>query len=118
MADIIVPTPGESITEVEIGSWLVENGSWVETDQEVRLFLMNDSVDLARDACTPPESYDQDLSLKLKDLISEGALVKVCGTCMSRCGIHKNQPYFDGAEKSTMDALTEWVLTSDKIITF
>ena len=90
----------------------------VETDQEVRLFLMNDSVDLARDACTPPESYDQDLSLKLKDLISEGALVKVCGTCMSRCGIHKNQPYFDGAEKSTMDALTEWVLTSDKIITF
>ncbi len=35
MAEIIVPTPGESITEVEIGSWLVEDGSWVETDQEV-----------------------------------------------------------------------------------
>ncbi len=35
MADIIVPTPGESITEVEIGSWLVENGNWVETDQEI-----------------------------------------------------------------------------------
>jgi len=35
MADILVPTPGESITEVEIGSWLVENGSWVETDQEI-----------------------------------------------------------------------------------
>ena len=35
MTDILVPTPGESITEVEIGSWLVENGSWVDTDQEV-----------------------------------------------------------------------------------
>jgi len=35
MTDILVPTPGESITEVEIGSWLVENGSWVNTDQEV-----------------------------------------------------------------------------------
>ncbi len=35
MVDIIVPTPGESITEVEIGSWLVENGTWVNTDQEI-----------------------------------------------------------------------------------
>jgi len=35
MVEIIVPTPGESITEVEIGSWLVENGSWVEIDQEI-----------------------------------------------------------------------------------
>lgn len=35
MVDIIVPTPGESISEVEIGSWLVENGAWVEQDQEV-----------------------------------------------------------------------------------
>ncbi len=35
MVDIIVPTPGESITEVEIGSWLIENGSWVDQDQEI-----------------------------------------------------------------------------------
>ena len=35
MVEIIVPTPGESITEVEIGSWLVEAGSWVEADQEI-----------------------------------------------------------------------------------
>jgi 2-oxoglutarate dehydrogenase E2 component (dihydrolipoamide succinyltransferase) len=35
MVEIIVPTPGESITEVEIGSWLVENGSWVDLDQEI-----------------------------------------------------------------------------------
>lgn len=35
MVEIIVPTPGESITEVEIGSWLVENGTWVDQDQEI-----------------------------------------------------------------------------------
>jgi len=35
MVEIIVPTPGESISEVEIGSWLVENGTWVELDQEI-----------------------------------------------------------------------------------
>lgn len=30
-----VPSPGESITEVEIASWLVETGDYVEKDQEI-----------------------------------------------------------------------------------
>ncbi len=89
-----------------------------KTGQEVRIFLMNDAVDMARDACKPPAGYDQDLSQMLKALIANGVQVKVCGTCMSRCGIHKNQPYFDGAEKSTMKALSEWVVDSDKVLTF
>lgn len=33
--EIKVPSPGESITEVEIGSWLVENGAVVNKDQEI-----------------------------------------------------------------------------------
>lgn len=85
---------------------------------EVRIFLMNDAVDMARDICKPPQGYDQDLSQMLKDLIEKGVAVKMCGTCMSRCGIHKNHPYFDGAEKSTMQALAEWVIDSDKVLTF
>jgi len=35
MLDIKVPSPGESITEVEISSWLVSDGDFVEQDQEV-----------------------------------------------------------------------------------
>ena len=89
-----------------------------EAGQKVRIFLMNDSVDMARDVCKPPENYDQDLSAILKDLISKNIPVKVCGTCMARCGIHKNHPYFDGTEKSTMPELAEWVIDSDKVITF
>lgn len=54
---------------------------------------MNDAVDMARDSCGPPAGYDQDLSRMLKDLIAGGVTVKVCGTCMARCGIYKNQPY-------------------------
>ena len=90
----------------------------LDAGQKVRIFLMNDSVDMARDECKPPENYDQDLSQMLKELISKGVPVKVCGTCMSRCGIYKNKPYFAGAEKSTMPALAEWVIDSDKVITF
>ena len=54
-------------------------GKLLETGQEVRIFLMNDSVDMARDICKPPEGYDQDLSQMLKELISQGVPVKVCG---------------------------------------
>jgi uncharacterized protein involved in oxidation of intracellular sulfur len=93
-------------------------GKLMEKGRDVRIFLMNDAVDMARDACMPPEGYDQDLTRMLKELVAEGVPVKVCGTCMARCGIHKNQPYFDGAEKSTMAALAEWVVDSDTVLTF
>jgi 2-oxoglutarate dehydrogenase E2 component (dihydrolipoamide succinyltransferase) len=33
--EIKIPTPGESITEVELGKWLVEDGSIVEKNEEV-----------------------------------------------------------------------------------
>jgi len=93
-------------------------GKLLETNNEVRIFLMNDSVDMARDVCKPPQGYDQDLSQMLKDLIAKGVLVKVCGTCMARCGIYKNQPYFEGANKATMPELAQWVVECDKALTF
>jgi 2-oxoglutarate dehydrogenase E2 component (dihydrolipoamide succinyltransferase) len=35
IVEIKVPSPGESITEVEIGTWLVEDGTVVAKDQEI-----------------------------------------------------------------------------------
>lgn len=35
MIEVKVPSPGESVTEVEIASWLVSDGDYVEVDQEV-----------------------------------------------------------------------------------
>jgi len=93
-------------------------GKLLEAGQEVRIFLMNDAVDMARDICRAPEGYDQDLVAMLKDLIAKGVAVKVCGTCMARCGIHKNQPYYQGANKSTMPELAQWVVESDKVVNF
>ena len=31
-----VPSPGESITEVEIATWLVKDGDFVEKDQPIK----------------------------------------------------------------------------------
>ena len=84
---------------------------------EVRIFLMNDSVDMARDAAKPPEGFF-DLGKMLKDLIAKGIPVKVCGTCKVRCGVHKGEPYFEGAQEAKMTELAEWVKEADKVITF
>ena len=89
----------------------------LKLDIEVLIFLMNDSVDLARDSAEPPEGYF-DLSQMLMDLIGKGVEVKVCGTCKARCGSHKGDPYFEGAPESTMAELAEWVKNADRIITF
>ena len=35
MLEMKVPSPGESISEVEIAEWLVETGDWVEKDQAI-----------------------------------------------------------------------------------
>lgn len=83
----------------------------------VSVFLMNDSVDLAREVCLPPTGAEDQVQM-LKGLISLGVTVEVCGTCMSRCGIHKNHPYYEGANKSTMSKLSEMVLTNDQVLTF
>ncbi len=90
----------------------------VRQEQTVRIFLMNDSVDLARESCIVPDGYDQDLKAMLKELIAMNVEVEVCGTCLTRCGIHRNEPYYEGAHTSTMAKLAEWVADSDKVLTF
>ena len=84
---------------------------------EVRIFLMNDSVDLARDGISPPEGIE-DMVAMTKELISKGVPVKVCGTCQNRCGVLKGQPYHEGAQFSTMAECSQWVISSDKVLTF
>ena len=32
---IIIPNLGESITEVVLGEWLIQNGNWVDRDQSL-----------------------------------------------------------------------------------
>ena len=45
MVDIVVPSPGESITEVTLGQWHKQDGDWVETD-EVLVDIESDKATL------------------------------------------------------------------------
>ncbi len=49
VVDIKVPSPGESVSEVEIAGWMVEDGDYVEKDQEV-VELDSDKATLAMPA--------------------------------------------------------------------
>jgi uncharacterized protein involved in oxidation of intracellular sulfur len=54
----------------------------------------------------------------LKQLYEKGIKLKVCGTCQARCGLNKNEPYFNDEIKGTMNDLADWVIESDKVLTF
>jgi len=89
-----------------------------KNDEKVNIFLMNDAVDLAREKTPKPDSYDYDLVDMLRKMYQDGINLQVCGTCNARCGIFKNEAYFDESISSTMQKLSEWVLQSDKVLTF
>ena len=107
------PYDGTDVTwnALRLAQQLLEDGA------EVRLFLMNDAVDLARNGVPVPEG-SFDLVQMVKELIAHGLTVKVFGTCQARCGIRKGDPYYEGAHKSTMAELSQWVRESDRVLTF
>ena len=89
-----------------------------KSGESVNIFLMNDAVDLARNKTPKPENYEYDLVDMLKNMYADGIKLQVCGTCNTRCGIFKNEPYFDEEISSTMQVLADWVIESDKLLSF
>jgi len=83
---------------------------------DVRLFLMNEGVDLARRASVPPGA-EFDLPAMLSDLIGAGAAVKLCQTCLNRCGIAGGE-VLPQAQVAGMKDLLEWVQRSEKVLSF
>ncbi len=65
--EVKVPSPGESITEVQIANWLVEDGAYVEKDDEV--------VEIDSDKATLSISAEDSGTLKID--VEEGETVDV-----------------------------------------
>ena len=81
----------------------------------VRIFLMNDAVDLVRDGLAPGGDYD--LQQMLFQTIAKGAEAKLCQTCIRRCGIGSNALRPEVAA-ATMPELLDWIVDSDRVLTF
>jgi len=83
---------------------------------KVQIFLMADSATCAiANQITPNGYYNIERMLKLA--LKKGAKVKLCGSCAEARGI-KTAQLIEGAEISTMKELSEWVISSDKVLVF
>ena len=67
LLEMLVPSPGESISEVEIAEWLVEDGDYVEKDQAI--------AEIDSDKATLELPAEQ--SGKIKIVVAEGETVAV-----------------------------------------
>ena len=86
-----VPSPGESITEVEIAEWLVEDGDYVEKDQAIA------EVDSDKATLELPAEASGTITLKAEvgDAVEVGAIVCLIDTSAEKPG---------GASKAASDA--------------
>lgn len=74
--EIKVPSPGESITEVQIASWLVEDGDFVERDQDIV------EVDSDKATLSIPATESGKLEIKIEEgeTIDVGTVIAVVDT--------------------------------------
>ncbi len=75
-----VPSPGESITEVEIATWLVEDGDYVEKDQAIA------EVDSDKATLELPAEASGTITLKAEegDAVAVGAIVCLIDTSAAK----------------------------------
>ncbi|WP_298532602.1 2-oxoglutarate dehydrogenase complex dihydrolipoyllysine-residue succinyltransferase [uncultured Algibacter sp.] len=75
-----VPSPGESITEVEIATWLVEDGDYVEKDQAIA------EVDSDKATLELPAEVSGTITLKAEegDAVEVGAVVCLIDTSAAK----------------------------------
>ena len=85
-------------------------------DVEVRIFLIADVANCAIAGQTTPNGY-YNIERMLKLSLNNGAKVKICGSCAEARRLI-NLSLIKGAEISNLAELTNWVLDSDKVLTF
>ena len=90
-------------------------GQALKDGMMVRIFLMNDSVDLARQGLEKGADYN--LQEMLLGVISKGAEAKLCKTCITRCGLGQGEMITEVAV-ATMPELVEWIASSEKVVSF
>lgn len=83
---------------------------------QVRIFLMNDAVDIAR-VCDPPMGAEFDVTKMLQEAVKRGAQLKLCTTCVTRCGIGHGA-LIPEAELGKMADLVAWIAEAERVVSF
>ncbi len=83
---------------------------------KVRVFLINEGTDAGRKELKPPENFFN-LAEMLAEITHTGAEVLYCKTCIDRCGIGEGEMIKE-IKSGSMDLLHEWIMNSDKVVSF
>ena len=82
----------------------------------VRVFLLGDAAAAAKRHQRVPAGY-YNVETLLAAVTKHGGPVGVCGTCMDARGITPEE-LVEGAHRGTMEELTDWVASSDRVLIF
>lgn len=87
-----------------------------EDGTQIRVFLIGDAVGCAAAGQKTPDGY-YNLGTMIRSLARKGASLGCCGTCMDARGLAEDM-LVDGAQRSSMEELTDWTLEADKVVSF
>ena len=100
---MLVPSPGESISEVEIAEWLVEDGDYVEKDQAI--------AEIDSDKATLELPAEQ--SGKIKIVVAEGETVAV-GDVVCLIDTKDSQPSTSSKKTNQNDSISSLKKAEEK----
>jgi uncharacterized protein involved in oxidation of intracellular sulfur len=84
--------------------------------EQVKVFLIGDAAACAKAGQKVPPGY-YNIELMLKAATRHGAEIGVCGTCLDARGISETA-LAEGARRSTLEQLTDWMQWADKTAVF
>lgn len=84
--------------------------------EEVKLFLIGDAAACAKSNQKVPQG-NYNVEVMLRGVARHSAEIGVCGTCMDARGIAESE-IAEGANRSTLEQLTEWTAWADNAVVF
>ena len=84
--------------------------------EEVKLFLVGDAASCAKAHQKVPQGH-YNVEVMLRGAAKHRAEIGVCGTCMDARGITEPE-LAEGAHRSTLEQLADWMQWEDKALVF
>lgn len=112
----ILNDPPYGTERVYNGLRLAANLQRLDEGHDVVVFLMGDAASAAKAGQSVPNGY-YNVNKMLGNVLGRNGRILVCGTCMDARGVSQDE-LIDGAQRSTLDELTQETLAADKVLVF
>ncbi len=108
--------PDAGASRLYNGLRLATNLQRLDEGHDVVVFLMGDAASAAKAGQSVPNGY-YNINKMLGNVLRRNGRILVCGTCMDARGLSQEE-LIDGAQRSTLDELTQETLAADKVLVF